>query len=252
MRLFFFLLALSAFIPKSFAQNEPPVFSPVKPQAVEENRTLNVDILATDPEGDAILLTAEGLPPNATFTDNGDGSGRFSFSPNFEQAGDFQITILATDDGDPVAEASLLLFVSVIDVNRRPIINAAARITLSIGEPIELPITALDPDGDPVTLTAQNLPGDATLIDNGDGSGEIVFTPTPGDVGTHNVLLSADDSRGGVSTATLEIIVLGEEEEEEKKGCQISGPRSSGLPSLFFLACLGVWRLFRRRAGRIF
>ena len=56
---------------------------------------------ATDPDGDALTLTASGLPAFASLTDNGDGSGRLILSPDFTHAGTFSARLTATDAGTP-------------------------------------------------------------------------------------------------------------------------------------------------------
>ena len=57
----------------------------------------NFDVTAVDPDNDPITLTATSLPAGATFTDNRNGNGRFIWTPNFNQAGDYQVTITARD-----------------------------------------------------------------------------------------------------------------------------------------------------------
>jgi hypothetical protein len=59
---------------------------------VNENIFLNFTVSATDPDGDEITYSAEHLPSGAIFV------GRtFMWIPNFDQAGTYQVTFIATD-----------------------------------------------------------------------------------------------------------------------------------------------------------
>ncbi len=61
--------------------------------------------------------------------------------------------------------------------NREPIVSPIADQVVNEGALLTLPVSASDPDGDPITLTAANLPPGASFIDNGSGSGTLSYTP---------------------------------------------------------------------------
>ncbi|MEX2494796.1 MAG: putative Ig domain-containing protein, partial [Woeseia sp.] len=54
-------------------------------------------------------------------------------------------------------------------------------------------ITATDPNGDPLVITAPTLPDWLTFTDNGDGTAVLTGTPTENDLGEHDVRLEATD-----------------------------------------------------------
>jgi len=54
-------------------------------------------VRATDPRGEAVTLTASGLPLGATFKNNGDGTGTFTWRPSVSQGGEHTITFIASD-----------------------------------------------------------------------------------------------------------------------------------------------------------
>jgi hypothetical protein len=54
--------------------NGPPVLTVPGPQTGTYSDALTFGISATDPDGDAILLTSSGLPASLTLTDHGDGT----------------------------------------------------------------------------------------------------------------------------------------------------------------------------------
>ena len=67
------------------------------PRTVIEADSLLFTVTAADPDSTIPALTALGLPVNATFNDNGDGSGDFRFLPDYGQSGSYQILFIASD-----------------------------------------------------------------------------------------------------------------------------------------------------------
>jgi hypothetical protein len=79
------------------AINAAPVFGPIPDQAVEAGQLLTFDVSATDPNGDAIELSMPSKPAAATFTDHGDGTGTFSWTPAPADVGAVLVTFQARD-----------------------------------------------------------------------------------------------------------------------------------------------------------
>ncbi|MEW6079938.1 MAG: Ig-like domain-containing protein, partial [Thermodesulfobacteriota bacterium] len=78
--------------------NQPPVIDLVMAQNGVEGQLLSFDIQATDPEGLMPHLSISNLPDGASFTDNGDGSGTFTWMPAPGQAGSYMLSFRASDD----------------------------------------------------------------------------------------------------------------------------------------------------------
>ena len=82
--------------------NQPPVIGNIGPQQVAEGQLLQFAVIAHDPNGDPVTLSAQNLPSNATFpTVQGDSviTGNFTFAPDFEQGPDtFFVSFVAVDD----------------------------------------------------------------------------------------------------------------------------------------------------------
>jgi uncharacterized repeat protein (TIGR01451 family) len=100
--------------------NRPPELAGIGPQSAEEGANLNFTVTASDPDGTIPVLTAEGIPANAGFTDNGDGTGTFAFNPDYTQAGLYGVLFIASDgalaDSEAVAitvEAAPLAYIIV-------------------------------------------------------------------------------------------------------------------------------------------
>ena len=72
------------------------------------------------------------------------------------------------------------------------------------GATLQIPVTVIDPDGNPLVLTASGLPAFSTFVDNGNGTGLFSFTPGVGDRGDYTITLSArDNGDGGGSDAVV-------------------------------------------------
>jgi hypothetical protein len=72
--------------------NRPPVLVAIGDKSVNENSLLSFQISATDADGDSITYSAEGLPSGAAFAGQ-----TFSWTPNYDQAGTYQVKFTATD-----------------------------------------------------------------------------------------------------------------------------------------------------------
>ncbi|MEO6434267.1 MAG: hypothetical protein ABIP55_00695, partial [Tepidisphaeraceae bacterium] len=95
--------------------NRAPVLAAIGNKTIAPGATLNVPVSATDLDGDAIVLSATGLPVWASFTDNGNGTGTLAIAPP-AGTGDATfngITITATDNGSPVLSDSETLSITV-------------------------------------------------------------------------------------------------------------------------------------------
>src|SRR5205814_471376 len=57
-----------------------------------ENQNLTFTVIATDAQSRHVALSASGLPFGASFTDNGDNTGAFSWTPTSSQAGTYLLT----------------------------------------------------------------------------------------------------------------------------------------------------------------
>jgi len=74
-----------------------PVMQFIPDRTVEELRQLSFIVEATDQDGTIPSISALSLPALASFVDQGDGTGIFSWTPALGQAGDYQVTFIASD-----------------------------------------------------------------------------------------------------------------------------------------------------------
>ncbi len=185
------------------AGNQDPVLASIGAQGVNEGNTLAFTVSATDIEGALPSLSTSVLPTNASFVDNGDGTGDFSFTPAFQQSGAYQVTFTATDDSS--ASTSEIVTITVNDAgNQAPVLGAIGARTVAEGAALNFGVAATDPDGTTPTLSTSALPTNATFVDNGNGFGSFSFTPDYTQEGAHNVTFYATDG----SASDSEVVVI--------------------------------------------
>jgi len=75
----------------------PPVLHFIPDRTVVEEEQLSFIVEATDPDGATPSLDTGPLPAQASFTDQGDGTGIFDWTPALGQAGRYEVTFSASD-----------------------------------------------------------------------------------------------------------------------------------------------------------
>lgn len=80
-----------------FTDNPPPTVNAVPDKTVMINKVVSFTVTASDPENEPLELTVEGLPDGARFTDNGDGTGTFEWTPGVNMRGEYELTFIAAD-----------------------------------------------------------------------------------------------------------------------------------------------------------
>ena len=92
-----FTIEQDTVVTATFTNNPPPVVDPIADKKVLVGELVSFEVNATDSGGEALTLTAEGLPPGASFEDNGDGTASFSWLPGLIDIGEYTVTFIATD-----------------------------------------------------------------------------------------------------------------------------------------------------------
>ncbi|WP_235111743.1 putative Ig domain-containing protein [Acaryochloris sp. 'Moss Beach'] len=122
---------------------------------------------------------------------------------DFETNPSHTVTIRSTDNGQPPQALEQSLVITVTDVNEAPVFTSSPITNIEANQPYTYTVTTSDPENDPLTLTASNLPSWLTFVDNGDGTAAVSGTPTPADLGLHTFTLTATDDQGANSQQTV-------------------------------------------------
>ncbi|UYQ95238.1 fibronectin type III domain-containing protein [Chitinophaga horti] len=98
--------------------------------------------------------------------------------------------------------------VSVTVANKNPQITAIANQSLKSDTTYIIPVVASDDAGDVITLSSDNLPAFASLVNTGNGTANLVINANAGQAGTYNnIVINAADDHGGSSSDTFNISV---------------------------------------------
>jgi hypothetical protein len=153
-----------------------PIIEPIPDGRTLVGVPIAFPVIATEPNGDAIDLRAENLPDHATFGST-NGNGWFAFTPTSNQAaGVYPVRFIARDiDG---AYTQTVVITVGVPVKITPIAPARVR----VGHSLIVPVHAHDANGDPVTLTASNLPAHA-VFGATNHHGVLQFSPVLAQVG---------------------------------------------------------------------
>ena len=92
--------------------------------------------------------------------------------------------------------------------NTPPSIDVVSSVEVSVGATESISITASDPSSATLTLGVVNLPSFATFQDNGDGTGEISFSPTSSDLGSYSLDVTATDDQNATSLTNVSVTVI--------------------------------------------
>ena len=189
--------------------NHAPVLTAPASETVAIGSTLNFDVTATDADGDHVDLFGSALPPGSTFTDHGDNTGTFTWSPISGQAGTYTASFSGSDNRGGSGSASTVITVTgVVSENHPPTLSAPSALQVDEGANLSFEVTASDLDGDHVALSANSLPTGATFLDNGNNTGTFDWTPGSTQSGVYDVAFAGNDGHGGIGNAMTTITVV--------------------------------------------
>ena len=193
--------------PTSAHPNHPPVISVPGPQYVAPHQTLTFRVTATDPDGDAVTLSASNVPPHASFDSP---SGTFTFTPTDDQVGmTFTVTFTATDSKGAQDSGNVDIHVVISSEQNGPIISVPPSPRFINVNNIDQFIVTATPQAPNcnVTLGATNLPTGATFDP---ATGTFTFAPNASQIGmSFRITFSATDCANRRSVGIVDEIVFG-------------------------------------------
>ena len=144
-----------------------------------------------------------------TATTNGSGIATIPFTVS-TTPGESTYLLAATD---PAGAPSNPVYLEIAP-DPSPVIAPIADVTVVEGDPVNVAVTATNPDGPntDIALSITTNP-DTTAInlaftDAGDGTGSLAWTTTTGDVGSYEVTITANDGADPASQEVFTITVL--------------------------------------------
>ena len=181
--------------------------------SMEENQSGAITKYAVrDPEGDTIRWSLSGADA-VLFSFGEEGALTPKRALDFESPGsaagsnEYDITVVATGDGNPSLSQQLRVAVTVTNVNEVPVSLPCPLVELTVGHAtasLDLGRFFTDPDGDPLTYTLESAesPGVVlAVVERG------TLSMTPLVAGTASLAVKAADAEGLSATGTVEVVV---------------------------------------------
>ena len=198
----------------------PPLLS-ISPMecTLKEGEEATINVTATDVNGRNVTLGAYPAITNSTFTTEPgpEATGTFIFKPDYGQQGIYTVAFRATNDLGLTSIKTVNIRVE--NVNRAPTIDSLNPVVVDEGKAITLHVSSDDPDGDPVIITASNLPDrNAIFIPS---SSTFIFAPDFDQAGTYTITFVANDGKSSSEPVTLTVEVK-----------DVPTGENGGLPSL--------------------
>ena len=190
--------------------NHAPEIAQVGPQSLPVGGVLIVQAAATDSDFPAQTLTfsLEEAPAGAVIAPS---TGVITWSPTEDQAGSSHaFTLRVTDSGTPSLSATMSFSATVsepeVEPGDRPPVFVSVPVVLWLeGHIYQLTVAAVDPDGDPIFLSA-NLAGapGSGFADLGGGTGVVSWNTTGTGSGVYQIPVSAT-ANGATANASVRI-----------------------------------------------
>jgi len=172
--------------------NRAPQLQSVAAQTIDEGVALSFKLSATDEDTDNQLsYSINNLPDGASLDES---SGQFSWTPGFEQAGNYTLQASVSDG---TTESSTSISVTVNDVNRAPSIDGGGSATVTAGETASLSFSGSDPDGDNLSYESGDLPSGANL---NSANGNFSWTPSDDQTGNFTFTVRVSDGKESAET----------------------------------------------------
>ncbi|OGF25814.1 hypothetical protein A2303_07530 [Candidatus Falkowbacteria bacterium RIFOXYB2_FULL_47_14] len=182
--------------------NRPPAFNPLPNQTSPEGQLLEFTVSAEDPdENDTLTYSAENLPSGAVFNP---ATGTFSWTPCYDQAGNYEVTFIVMDSGNPLELDVVTVMITIGNVNRPPAIEPVQPQTVNEGQTLTFAVTAPDPDGDVVDLCASDLPDGAVFNPS---TRQFIWTPSYLDGGNYVIVFTALDNGEPPLSSQIETVI---------------------------------------------
>lgn len=175
--------------------NNPPVFTPVADQSVDELALLSIAFVAVDPDTPANAVTyslGPGAPDGASIDPT---TGQFTWTPDESQGpGAYDVTVVATDDGTPNLSNTLTIHVTVNELNEPPVLGSLADRIVQQHDTLTFQASATDADLPANSLTFSLDAGAPSGASIDPATGVFTWTPTEADVpGTFPITFRVTD-----------------------------------------------------------
>ena len=180
-------------------ENRTPSLEIPADVAVSEGETLTLPFLASDPDGDPIHFFADVLPEGSNLDLD---TGRFVWTPSFDQAGFYSVDISASDGA---SSATKTMAITVAETNRPPVLAHPGPQFTFESQLLEFRVAGGDFDGGRLELSVTNLPAGAQFDVS---SGLFRWQPAFDQSGRWSINFTLTDQSGLSDSIDVPIVVI--------------------------------------------
>jgi tetratricopeptide (TPR) repeat protein len=190
--------------------NHPPVANAGINQTVNENTTVTLNGIASDPNNDKLTYSWTQIAGPAIILNNSNTTNPSFTTPSISSDTAIKLSLTAKDDkGAPSSPA--LVTVTVKAVNQPPLANAGPDQMVNPGHVISLDGTkSNDPDNDPLIYSWLQFEGPIVKLNGADSSMATLTAPSANNISADTDLifkLTVTDSKNATSTDNVKITV---------------------------------------------
>ncbi|MFC2082458.1 Ig-like domain-containing protein [Candidatus Bipolaricaulota bacterium] len=183
--------------------NDPPT---AQDQSVTtlEGRAVTLILTGSDIDGDALVFSISHDPAFGRISAFDPTTGQPTYIPNGLFSGVDELTFRVCDSGNGCEEATLTI--EVLPLNHAPTANDEA-LTTSEDTPVDLTVTASDPDGDVLTYGIVSGPSHGEITGFDPATGRLIYTPDANYHGDDSFTFETCDPDGECASGTVTITV---------------------------------------------
>ncbi len=182
--------------------NEPPQIQSLPPTEADLNREYRYDVVAIDPNDDAITFELAEAPSGMTINS---ANGQIRWKPTNSDAGLHTVDIRVSDSRLGVSTQRFTLSAQPAPANRTPVFTSFPVSVADVGKSYPYTAQAVDADGDVLGYRLVTAPIGMTM---NAASGAIQWSPNPQQLGAQPVVIEVSDSRGGSAEQSFSLLVL--------------------------------------------
>ncbi|MCE9575974.1 MAG: tandem-95 repeat protein, partial [Deltaproteobacteria bacterium] len=187
------------------AVNDPPVAVADAATVLEDAAATAINVLAndTDPENDALAITAVTQPSGGTVTFTATG---VTFTPAANFNGTTSFTYTVSDGNGGTATGTVTVTVTAVNDPPVAVADAATVTEDAPATAIDVLGNDVDVDLDTLTITAVTQAASGTVVITGGGTG-LTFQPAANATGVTTFTYTISDGHGGTATATVIVTI---------------------------------------------
>ncbi|MCI0711372.1 MAG: hypothetical protein L0154_14560 [Chloroflexi bacterium] len=183
--------------------NNPPNIAAIPAQTLQQNTTINVPIVLSDPDGDEVSFTVSSANSNIASA----VASNVNDSINLTGTGQGSTTISVTAEDSRGLTRTAVFSVVVnprVPDNNPPSIGAISGQNVNVGQTRQVTLSTSDPDGDSLNITASS--NNTNIVRIASVSANVVQIRGV-NAGSASVTVVVTDGRGGTANTTFSVSV---------------------------------------------